>query len=160
MELLSNIAMSYLRDMEINKSNSLVRSEQPEIVTTLRQVSIAQKIEDERSCLNFVNWLAWFYIYYTFWNLLQIYQEPGVLINRFSSSACYLDIAAHERRKHYSWPCTKSTKLKLPIEFNKNKGGERSWIGYWIRKCSIFFPRFFAGHRKAWKIKCMSGQQE
>jgi hypothetical protein len=55
MELLSDIAMSYLRDMKIKKSNLLVRSEQPEIVTTLRQVSIAQKIEDERSCLNFVN---------------------------------------------------------------------------------------------------------
>jgi hypothetical protein len=54
-ELLSDIAMSYLRDMEIKKSNSLGGSEQPKIVTTFRQASIAQKIEGERSCLNFVN---------------------------------------------------------------------------------------------------------
>jgi hypothetical protein len=36
MELLSDIAMSHLRDMEIKKSNSLVGSEHPKIVTTLR----------------------------------------------------------------------------------------------------------------------------
>jgi hypothetical protein len=47
MELLSDIAMSHLRNMEIKRCNSLVGSEHPEIVTTLRYVSIVQKIEGE-----------------------------------------------------------------------------------------------------------------